>query len=83
MEAGDLEDALAARLRAAGVGERLGAGPGLASAGLDEAWLDRVVATAGSHAPDAVRWLAPGLDIESLVGEIRNSAAAFPNWSGP
>jgi signal transduction histidine kinase len=48
--------------------------PVFAAAGLDEAWLDRVVTTARSHVPDALQWLAAGLDMESLVGEIRNSA---------
>ncbi len=48
--------------------------PVFASAGLGEEWLDRVVAAAGPHAPEALRWLAAGVDMESLVGEIRNSA---------
>jgi signal transduction histidine kinase len=74
LEAGDLEDTLAGHLREAGVENAWGLAPVFASAGLDEAWLDRVVAAAGPHAPDALRWLAAGLDIESLVGEIRNSA---------
>jgi signal transduction histidine kinase len=41
---------------------------------MDEAWLDRVVACTGPSAPQAIRWLSVGLDIESLVTEIRNSA---------
>jgi signal transduction histidine kinase len=48
--------------------------PVFASAGLDEAWLQRVLTCAGDAAPDAVRWLAAGLDLENLVGEIRSSA---------
>jgi signal transduction histidine kinase len=48
--------------------------PVLAGAGLDEAWLDRVMACAGDTAPDAIRWLSAGLDVEGLVGEIRASA---------
>jgi signal transduction histidine kinase len=74
LEAGDLEDTLADRLRAAGVENAWELAPVFASSGLDAAWLDRVVAATGRHAPDALRWLAAGLDIESLVGEIRNSA---------
>jgi signal transduction histidine kinase len=74
LEAGDLEDALADRLGASGVENAWELAPVLAAAGLDAAWLDRVVAVAGGHAPEAIRWLAAGLDIESLVGEIRNSA---------
>jgi signal transduction histidine kinase len=46
----------------------------LAAAGVDEDWLNRVIATAGKGAPDALRWISAGLDVESLVNEIRNSA---------
>jgi signal transduction histidine kinase len=74
LEAGDLEDTLADRLDRSGVDDAWEMAPVFASAGLDEAWLNRVVAAAGPHAPDAFRWLAAGLDMESLVGEIRNSA---------
>ena len=74
VEAGDLEDALAERLQVAGVDNAWDLAPIFVSAGLDEAWLDRVLDVAGPHAPDAIRWLAAGVDMESLVGEIRNSA---------
>jgi signal transduction histidine kinase len=74
LEAGDLEDTLADHLEAAGVKNAWELAPVFASARLDEAWLDRVVVAAGPHASDALRWLAAGLDMESLVGEIRNSA---------
>src|SRR5207249_3476745 len=74
LEAGDREDALGDRLQAAGVEEAWEVAPILASAGLDEAWLDRVIACADASAPNAVRWLAAVLDIEGLVGEIRTSA---------
>jgi signal transduction histidine kinase len=74
LEAGDLEDALADRLQTTGVDHPWELAPVFASARLDEEWLDRVVTAAGPHAPDALRWLAAGVDMESLVGEIRNSA---------
>ena len=74
IEAGDLEDALGERLQAAGVGNAWELAPVLASAGLDVAWLDRVAAVAGPHTPDAVRWLTAGVDMETLVAEIRNSS---------
>jgi signal transduction histidine kinase len=74
LEAGDLEDSLSDRLETIGVENPWELAPVLASAGLDAAWLDRVAGVAGRHAPDAIRWLTAGLDIESLVGEIRNSA---------
>jgi signal transduction histidine kinase len=75
VEAGDLEDTLAGCLQNAGVEDPWQLAPALASAGVDKEWLDRVVATAGAGAPDALRWISAGLDVESLVNEIRNSAA--------
>jgi signal transduction histidine kinase len=74
LEAGDLEDALGARLEGAGVEDAWEVAPALASAGVDQGWLERVIKGAGNAAPDAIRWLSVGLDIESLVSEIRNSA---------
>ncbi|HMK96782.1 MAG TPA: ATP-binding protein [Acidimicrobiales bacterium] len=74
LDAGDLEDQLGEHLRAAGVEEAWTVAPSLVSAGLDDTWLSRVIATAGDAAPDALRWLATALDIDSLVREIRSSA---------
>jgi signal transduction histidine kinase len=82
VEAGDLEDALAERLQTAGVENAWEVAPVFASARIEDAWLDRVVAIAGPHAPDAIRWLAAGLDMESLVGEIRNSAGRISELVG-
>jgi signal transduction histidine kinase len=82
MEAGDLEDALVARLQAAGVGDPWEVAPALVSAGVDDPWLDRVIASVGAGAPDAVRWLALALDVESLVGEIRSSAGRISELVG-
>ena len=74
LEAGDREDALAERLQDAGLSDAWELASPLAAAGLDEGWIDRVFACVGPAAPHAVRWLALGLDIESLVAEIRASA---------
>ena len=82
VEAGDREDFLAERLQAAGVEDAWQVAPSLVAAGLDEAWLDRVTACTGPAAPAAVRWLALGLDIESLVAEIRNSAGRISELVG-
>jgi signal transduction histidine kinase len=82
LEAGDLEDALVARLQAAGVEEPWELAPALVSAGVDDAWLDRVIESVGAGAPDAVRWLALALDVESLVGEIRSSAGRISELVG-
>jgi signal transduction histidine kinase len=82
LETGDLEDALAVRLQEIGVEDPWELAPALASAGLDEAWVDRVVACTGAAAPYAIRWLSVGLDIESLVSEIRNSAGRISELVG-
>jgi signal transduction histidine kinase len=74
MQMGDLEDALGARLQKEGVEDPWEVAATLASAGLDETWLDRVLECSGGSAPEAVRWLSLGVDIDSLVGEIRSSA---------
>ena len=74
LEAGDLEDTLAERLQEAGVENAWDVAPVFVAAGLDEAWLNKVIAAAGPHAALALQWLAAGLDMENLVGEIRNSA---------
>jgi signal transduction histidine kinase len=82
LEAGDREDVLAERLQSAGVEDAWEVAPSLVAAGLDEAWVDRVTGTAGPAAPAAIRWLAIGLDIESLVADIRNSAGRISELVG-
>ncbi|HEX3539195.1 MAG TPA: ATP-binding protein [Acidimicrobiales bacterium] len=82
VEAGDLEDALGERLHDAGVADAWELAPALAAAGLDGEWVDRVVACTGDAAPYAVRWLAVGIDIGSLVGEIRSSAGRISELVG-
>ena len=74
LDAGDREDALADRLQGAGVENAWELAPVLVSAGVDDAWVDRVLSCAGDGASDAVRWLAAALDVEGLVREIRTSA---------
>jgi signal transduction histidine kinase len=82
LEAGDLEDALAVRLQDAGVEDAWDVAPALAAAGVDEAWLDRVTGAMGPSAAQAIQWLSIGLDIESLVVEIRNSAGRISELVG-
>jgi signal transduction histidine kinase len=82
LAAGDLEDALADRLQGVGVKDPWELAPALASAGVDEAWLDRVIDSMGEAASSAIRWLALGLDIESLVSEIRSSAGRISELVG-
>jgi len=82
LDAGDLEDALATRLENAGVSEAWELAPVFASVGLDETWLNKVLACAADAAPDVIRWLAAGIDIENLVGEIRSSAGRISELVG-
>src|SRR5262249_525799 len=82
LESGDLEDELADRLEAAGLDDARELAPVLASAGLSTDWVERVIACSGSSAASAIRWLALGIDIESLVGEVRNSAARISELVG-
>jgi signal transduction histidine kinase len=82
LEAGDREDAIAERLQVAGVENAWQLAPSLAAAGLDDAWIDRVMTCVGSAAPSAVQWLAVGLEIESLVYEIRSSAGRISELVG-
>jgi signal transduction histidine kinase len=44
--------------------------------------VDRVIACAGAGAADAFRWLSAGLDVESLVGELRSSAGRISQLVG-
>jgi signal transduction histidine kinase len=74
LEVGDLEDAVAERLQLFAVSNPWDLAPALVAAGLDEEWVDQVVACMGDASPSALRWIALGLDVDSLVGEIRSSA---------
>ena len=82
LDAGDLEDVLGQRLEDAGVDGAWEAAPVFAGAGLDEAWLSQVLSAVGDAATDAVQWLAAGIDIENLVGEIRSSAGRISELVG-
>jgi signal transduction histidine kinase len=82
LQSGDLEDELAARLRQAGVENPWEVAATLVSAGLDDTWLESVLECSGDSAPDTVRWLSLGVDIDSLVGEIRNSAGRISELVG-
>ncbi len=82
LESGDLEDELGARLRQAGVEDPWDVAAALASAGLDESWVDRVIECSGDSAPQTVRWLSVSVEIDSLVREIRNSAGRISELVG-
>jgi signal transduction histidine kinase len=82
LESGDLEDELGARLRQAGVENPWDVAATLVSAGLDETWLDRALEFSRDSAPQAIRWLSLGVDIDNLVGEISNSAGRISELVG-
>jgi signal transduction histidine kinase len=74
LDAGDLEDALAGRLEEANIADAWELAPVFAAAGVDDEWLERVIARAGDAADDAVHWMSAAMDIENLVREIRTAA---------
>jgi signal transduction histidine kinase len=82
LESGDLEDELGARLRQAGVEDPWDVAATLVSAGLDETWLDRVLESSDGSAPQTIRWLSLGIDIDNLVSEIGNSAGRISELVG-
>jgi signal transduction histidine kinase len=82
LESGDLEDELGARLRQAGVEDPWDVAATLVSAGVDETWLDRVLEFSDGSAPQTVRWLSLGIDIDNLVSEIGNSAGRISELVG-
>jgi signal transduction histidine kinase len=70
----DSEDALVDRLDELGVPGGYELAPVFAQAGLDVAWLDRVVSSVGDEALEgALRWLAYTLETESLMDEIEDA----------
>jgi signal transduction histidine kinase len=73
LEAADAEDALGAWLEAHDVPDAWQLAEPLASAGLDEAWLERVAQAAGSVLPIAVRWVATSLNARTLSDDLRES----------
>ncbi|MEA2150492.1 MAG: hypothetical protein QOD69_2322 [Solirubrobacteraceae bacterium] len=73
LDAADAEDELRERLEELGVPEPWRLVEPLASAGLDQAWLDRVVAHAGKATPAALHWVAATLTIGRVSGELCES----------
>jgi signal transduction histidine kinase len=73
LDAADAEDALVERLEELGVAEPWKIAEPLASAGVDEAWLDRVAELAGPATDGALRWVAASLSAEGLVAELKES----------
>jgi signal transduction histidine kinase len=73
LDAADAEDALVERLEELGVAEPWTIAEPLASAGVDQGWIDRVAALAGPATAGALRWVAASLSAEGLVIELKES----------
>jgi signal transduction histidine kinase len=69
----DAEDDLLARLETLGVSEPWRIAEPLAAAGVDQAWLDEVVALAGPATGAALRWVAATLSAGRLATELQDA----------
>ena len=82
LDAADAEDELLARLEALGVEEPWRIAEPLASAGVDQQWLDRVAELAGPAAGDALRWVAATLTAGRLAAELCESTERMTKLVG-
>jgi signal transduction histidine kinase len=73
LDAADAEDLLLETLEQLGVPEPWRLTEPLAAAGVDSAWLDRLVAIAGPAAGAAIQWVAASLTARGLAAEIAES----------
>jgi signal transduction histidine kinase len=73
LDAADAEDELLEQLEALGVPEPWRIVEPLASAGVDQDWLDRVAAHAGKATPAALHWVAATLTIGRVSRELCES----------
>ena len=73
LDAADAEDELLDSLEHLGVAEPWRIAEPLAAAGVDAAWLDRVVRVAGPAASAAIGWIAASLTARELAAEIAES----------
>ncbi len=73
LDAADAEDDLRDKLEDLGIGEAWRLAEPLAAAGVDDAWLERVIALAGPAADAALRWVAATLTAHGLAAELEES----------
>lgn len=73
LDAADAEDAMLELLESRGVSQAWRVAEPLAGAGLDEAWLERVEALAGSATEQALSWVAASLTAHGLAAELQDS----------
>ena len=82
LDAADAEDELLARLEALGIEEPWRLAEPLAVAGVDQAWLDRVVELAGPATDSALRWVAASLTAGRLAAELQESTERMSSLVG-
>jgi signal transduction histidine kinase len=82
LDAADAEDALLDRLEDLGVEDAWRLAEPLASAGVDEAWLERVARAAGPALGVALRWIAATLTAGGLAGELQESTRRMSDLVG-
>jgi signal transduction histidine kinase len=73
LDAADAEDELRERLEALGVRDAWRLAEPLAAAGVDQAWLERVAALAGTATDAALGWVASTLAAKGLAAELQES----------
>ncbi len=80
--ASDAEDAMQDRLEELGVPDAWRLAEPLATAGIDDAWLDEVASLAGPATGAALRWVAASLSARTLAGELRDSVERMSGLVG-
>lgn len=82
LDASDAEEDLLGRLEALDIPEAWRLAEPLALAGVDEEWLTRVVALAGSASDAALGWVAATLTARSLAAELQESTRRMSDLVG-
>jgi signal transduction histidine kinase len=82
LDAADAEDALLTCLEDLGVREAWQYAEALASAGVDEQWVQRVVEAAGAAGDAALRWVAASLTAQSLAADLQESTRRMSDLVG-
>ena len=82
LDAADAEDDLRDKLEDLGIPEAWRLAEPLAAAGVDDAWLERVVELAGPAADAALRWVAASLTAQGLAAELEESTGRMSRLVG-
>jgi signal transduction histidine kinase len=82
LDVADAEEALLERLEDLGVHEAWRLAEPLAAAGVDDAWVQRVVDAAGPARDAALRWVAATLTAQSLAADLQDSTRRMSDLVG-